>query len=75
MTRLEAIARLSSKSQVAIPKPVRDRMGVGPGDLIVFEVRNGKVVVRRAPRAVTDIPLAMFTEWSGPADSEAYNEF
>jgi len=74
MTRVEAAARLSSKAQVVIPKAVRDRLGVAPGDLIVFEVRDGEVVVRRALRPVSDDPFALFSEWSGPADSEAYDD-
>jgi len=40
---------ISSKGQVVIPRPVRDRQGLRPGDdLIVFELSNGDILLRRA---------------------------
>lgn len=74
MTRLRTAARLSTGARVVIPKAIRDRMGIGPGDTILFEVRDGEGVVRRVPLAVGN-PFALFTEWSGPADAEAYEDF
>jgi antitoxin PrlF len=74
MRRVEASAKLSSNSQVVVPKAVRERISVGPGDLIVFEERDSEVVVRRAPRAAHDDPFAVFTEWASPADAEAYDD-
>ena len=32
-------AKMTSKGQVTIPKEVRDRLGVHPGDRIAFEIR------------------------------------
>jgi antitoxin PrlF len=75
MTRVEATARLSAKSQVVIPKEVRERLGIGPGDLLAFEVRGDEIVVRPVPRGQTEDPFALFTEWSSPADDEAYADF
>ncbi len=37
--------RLTSKSQVTIPKDVRDALGILPGELVRFEVANGKVTL------------------------------
>jgi AbrB family looped-hinge helix DNA binding protein len=40
---------LTSKGQVTIPKPVRDRLGVKPGDDVAFEVGDdGRIVVSKA---------------------------
>ncbi len=40
---------LTSKGQVTIPKPVRDRLGVKPGDEVAFEMTaDGKVTIVRA---------------------------
>lgn len=72
MTGQAATARVSAKSQVVIPKEVRERAGIGPGDILVFEVRGNEVVMRPVPKAPTDDPFAVFTEWSSPADEEAY---
>jgi AbrB family looped-hinge helix DNA binding protein len=41
-------ARLSSKSQIVIPKKVRDELGLQPGDTVRFEVIRGKRVVLQA---------------------------
>lgn len=65
-------SRLSSRSQTVIPKPIRERLGIGPGDLIAFEEREGEVVIRPVRTAPRDDPFATFTEWASEADEEAY---
>jgi AbrB family looped-hinge helix DNA binding protein len=39
-------ARITSKGQITIPKEVRDRLGVIPGDSVDFLFENGHVEVR-----------------------------
>jgi antitoxin PrlF len=65
-------ARLSTKSQTVIPKAVRDKLGVGPGDSVEFEMRDGEVLIRRAPATERVDPFAVFHEWSSDADEEAF---
>jgi antitoxin PrlF len=65
-------AKLSARARASIPKEVRERLGVGPGDTIEFEEQGGEVVVRAAARPVVDGPFAVFTEWASEADEEAY---
>ena len=41
-----AAARVTSKGQITVPKRIRERLGVRPGDRIVFrELDDGSVVV------------------------------
>jgi AbrB family looped-hinge helix DNA binding protein len=41
-----AAARVTSKGQITVPKRIRERLGVRPGDRIVFRERDdGSVVV------------------------------
>ena len=40
------VGTLTSKSQVTIPAEVRRRLGVGPGDRIVFDVEAGRATIR-----------------------------
>ncbi len=40
-----AIARITSKGQITIPKEVRDHLGVEPGDALDFRVEDGRVEV------------------------------
>lgn len=44
--------RLTPKSQVTIPRRVRQMLGIGPGDAIEFDVTpEGQVVVKAASKA------------------------
>jgi len=45
-TRLP-VSRISRKGQVTIPKGVRDKLGLKPGDYVVFIVCDGKVWISR----------------------------
>jgi len=55
-----------------IPKLIRERLGIGPGDLIAFEERAGEVVIRPVRAPSRDDPFATFSEWSSEADEKAY---
>lgn len=68
------IARLGARSRVVIPKHVRERLCVGPGDLVEFVVRADAVLVRAVRTGAESDPFAAFTEWSGNADARAYRE-
>lgn len=39
--------RITSKGQVTIPKEVRDRFGLEPGQLVEFAVLDGKVTISK----------------------------
>ncbi len=41
--------KLSSKGQVILPKPIRDRQNWGPGTPLVVEETQHGVLLRRAP--------------------------
>ena len=53
------IARVTSKGQVTIPKVVRERLGVHPGEDVGFEEKDGLLVVSKM---VTKSP---FEKWVG----------
>ena len=68
----EATARVSTKSQLVLPKRVREKLGIHPGDLVRFVERDGAIVIERlAPDWVED-PFALFDEWSSPEDTKAF---
>ena len=67
-------SKLTSKSQTTIPQPVRLALGLEPGDEVVYEIEEGRVVVTKAGAGAVDDPFATFKEWSGAADREAYGD-
>jgi antitoxin PrlF len=40
-------ARVSEKGQVTIPKRLRDRLGIRPGEILEFTEEEGKLVARK----------------------------
>ena len=42
------MGRITSKGQVTIPKEIRERFGLLPGQAVEFAVEDGKVVVHKA---------------------------
>jgi AbrB family looped-hinge helix DNA binding protein len=46
---LEPAVRVTSKGQVTIPKPLRQRTGIKSGAEVDFSVRDGDLVIRKAP--------------------------
>ena len=68
----EATARVSTKSQLVLPKRVREKLGIGPGDLVQFVERDGAIVIERFEREPVEDPFALFDEWSSPEDTKAY---
>jgi antitoxin PrlF len=53
------VAKVTSKGQVTIPKKVRERLGVRPGEDVGFEEKEGVIVITKA---VTKSP---FDKWVG----------
>ncbi len=43
-------AMVSEKGQVTIPKRLRDRLGIRPGQVLDFEEDDGRLVARKAVR-------------------------
>lgn len=62
---------MSSKGQVTIPRSVREALHLERGDPILFEERDGVIVIRKRPRPdpVWDASVsATLTEWEDSLD-------
>ncbi len=71
------ISRLSSKGQVTVPKPVRDALGVRPGDVIAYDVGKGVATMRRLEPLDLAFHAALestLEEWGSPEDDEAFDD-
>lgn len=67
-----AFSKVSVKSQTVIPREVRERLDLKPGDTLRYRVTDDGVLLDKAPANETDDPFATFTEWSNEADEKAY---
>ncbi len=50
---MEIAAKMSSKGQITVPKSVRDALGIGEGDNVVFRVEGNRAVLARTPDFLT----------------------
>ena len=75
---MTAIAKITAKGQTTIPQDIRAALGVGPGDLLAWEViPDGSARVRRVQPLDLDYLRAVestLSEWASAADEAAYRE-
>ena len=70
-------SKVSSKGQVTIPKEVRETLGVKPGDLVEYEIREGVVYLKRVEPFDAEFHAALshtLDEWTSPEDDEAFRD-
>ena len=61
---------VTSKGQVTIPKPVRDRLGITPGSEVIFEMEaDGRIVLRKADAARPTSRFEALRGRAGPGPS------
>lgn len=69
------ISKLTSKGQTVIPAPIRQHLGIKPGDVIRYHVRGKKVELEKLePVETRDEPTAAFNEWGTAEDDVAFSE-
>jgi antitoxin PrlF len=69
------LSRLTVKGQATIPVEIRRALRPRPGDQVAFELKQGKVTVRRTDtldRAFLKLAEAAFEEWNSPEDEAAF---
>ena len=69
-------SKLSSKSQVTLPKEVRAALGARPGDTIAYEVEGSLVRIKRLEPFDAAFHKALsntLSEWATDEDEEAFD--
>lgn len=64
--------RITSKGQVTIPKPIRDRLGIQPGDVVSFDLApDGRIVLTKANGTTKPSKFRALAGCAGPGMSTA----
>ena len=69
--------KLSSKGQVTVPKAIREQLGLEPGDLVAYIVRDGAVRLERVEPFDAAYHAAIseaLEEWASAEDDEAFRD-
>lgn len=69
--------RLSRKSQVTLPKQVREAIGAEPGDVIGYEISGNVVTIRRLQPFDAAYHAAVsgnLEEWASVEDDAAFRD-
>jgi antitoxin PrlF len=66
-------SKLTSKAQTVIPREIRERLGLRPGDTLRYRITRAGVVIDKRPEADDD-PFLEFVEWAGAEDEEAFKD-
>ena len=51
------VTKIQSRGEAEVPIEVREALGVGPGDLLRYEIEDGRVIVSKADEADLDDDL------------------
>jgi len=49
------VSKVSKKGQVVIPKEIRDKLNIMPGDIIIFKMEGDKIIIERIKEKLKDI--------------------
>ena len=70
-------SKVTTKYQATIPLEVREKLGIRQGDMVVFDLENGVVKLRRVVPSDFEYAKALagtLSEWSSESDEEAYRD-
>jgi antitoxin PrlF len=74
---MQPTSRLTSKGQTTIPREVRQKLSLRPGDVLVYELVENEVRVRKQAPLDADYLRAVQTTlsgWDSPEDAAAFDD-
>jgi AbrB family looped-hinge helix DNA binding protein len=74
---MQSTSRITSKGQTTSPREVRERLSLRPGDVIVYDLDDDEVRLRKqAPLDMAYLRAAQTTlsEWDSPEDAAAFDD-
>ena len=49
------IGKMSKKGQIVIPKEIREKFGIKPGDAVIFKIQDDKVILEKIQESMSEI--------------------
>ena len=49
------VGKMSKKGQIVIPKEIREKFGIKPGDAVIFKVQDDKVIIEKIQVKMSEI--------------------
>jgi AbrB family looped-hinge helix DNA binding protein len=71
------VSTLTSKGQATIPARIRIKLGLKPGDKIIFKIHDHEAIISKAEPVDYLYHAALsatLEEWDSPEDDEAYDD-
>ncbi len=69
---IAAYSKVSVKSQTVLPREVRERLRISPGDRLRYVIDEKGVHIEKSNPGQEDDPFLAFTEWASAEDDEAF---
>jgi AbrB family looped-hinge helix DNA binding protein len=68
---MQIAIKLGNRSQLIIPKRIRDKLGIGPGKEVILEVHDSAIMVRARPDNYTKYMSGLGKDvWGGTEPTE-----
>ena len=67
-----AFSTIGSKNRTVIPRKVRERLGLKPGNGLRYTITAIGVRIERAGRPQEEDRFTVFTEWASEEDEKAF---
>jgi AbrB family looped-hinge helix DNA binding protein len=69
-------SRIASKGQTTIPRQVREKLSLQPGDVVVYELDDEVRLRKQVPfdTAYLRAVQATLSEWDSPEDAAAFDD-
>jgi antitoxin PrlF len=74
---MQPTSRITSKGQTTIPRAIREKLSLKPGDVLVYELDEDEVRLRKhTPLDVAYLRAVQTTlsEWDSPEDAAAFDD-
>ena len=49
------VGKMSKKGQIVIPKEIREKFGIMPGDAVIFKMQGNKVIIEKIQEKMSEI--------------------